>query len=261
MNMNMMISKLTPAETLLLRDGNQVSARELLKYTMMDLLLKQVLEIQHVARQAHPRDPVRETRYVVRGKHFGAYDALLHEDTFMGALENTSTMLFRNCVQVAYARAGTERALHRTVRSTPMIREVFSNSLLDRLLNNYRYTDSGLKLRCTIESELADLQRELPKLLETDKAKALALLRAIGGNIFLVKNIDFKMLREIDQAFPEREIADYAGGDVIWIDYDSYAGDFDSSCASSSGWCGGDGGDSGDSGDGGCGGCGGCGGD
>ena len=38
------LSKLSPAETLLIKDGNRTSFKDLLKYTLADLILKKVLK-------------------------------------------------------------------------------------------------------------------------------------------------------------------------------------------------------------------------
>jgi hypothetical protein len=267
--MNLIISKLSPAETLLLRDGDKVTVRELLKYTLMDLLLKQVLEIQYTERQAHARDPVRQTKYIATGKNFGTYRPLRHEFPFMtGFVRKGDTMLFRNCVQVAYENTGTKTDMHTRIRATPMMKEVFSNSIFHRIFNLCSYTDEGLKLKTTVTNELSTIERDLSKLLANEKAKALELLKHIGGNIFLIRGVDFAILKEIDEAFSER--SEFGGGGgcgagcgSTWIDFDSHGHDFDSSCSSHSsshsGGC--SGGDSGCSGDGGCSGCGGCGGD
>ncbi|MHB1278691.1 MAG: hypothetical protein ACYC1Q_09845, partial [Bacteroidia bacterium] len=73
------LSKFLPAETLLLLEDKNASIKELLKITFMDLLLKQVLELTTISKQASRREAVRYYKYVNRGKNFGKYTALKHE--------------------------------------------------------------------------------------------------------------------------------------------------------------------------------------
>lgn len=252
----MVISKLTPAETLLVRDGGQASMRELLKYTLMDLILKQVLKIEDVERQLNARDPVKVYRYVSTGETFRHYDCLRHELTFLAPFyENSdSRMLFKNCVRIGYENARTKRVLHQKVRGTTELRDAFSTSFLQTIFGGYDYTQKGLALKTQVDEELLQLENELPKLLASDKEKALAKMKLIGGNIFLLKTIDLGLLKEFDEAFP-KELVEERGsscsGCSTWATFESHhSGDGDS-------------GDSGcSSGDSGCSGCGGgCGGD
>jgi hypothetical protein len=256
----MLLSKLTPAETLLIRHGDQVSVTELLKYTLMDLLLKQVLMMDKVERQLNKRDPVREYKYVSVGKNFGHYANLPHELPFLLPFQKNSDrrLLFRSSVQIGYENAQSQRALQRAVRSSPLLQDVFSASFFERIFGIFEHTAKGLELKNQVEREMRQMEQKLPDLIANDREKALEALKIIGGNVFLLHGLDFELLKEIDEALAKEVRQDQGGGGCGgcgWTTFDTYSGDFNTSCSSDS---------SGDSsgcssGDGGCGG--GCGGD
>jgi hypothetical protein len=63
------LSKFTPAETWILLRGNTSLLRDLLKFTLMDILLKQVLWMEDVEGQPGDRDPFSGYKYVRPGKN------------------------------------------------------------------------------------------------------------------------------------------------------------------------------------------------
>jgi hypothetical protein len=257
--MNMILSKLTPAETLLIRQGEGSPMKDLLKYTFMDLLLKQVLEIRNLERQPNSRDPIMTYKYVYAGPNFNRYACLPHELIYLSIFHKSagSGILFRNCVKMGYENARSQRALHKTIQYSPGLQSVFSISLLEIIFGGFSYTAKGKQWRDLIEKEIEELEREMPLLIAHDKDRALEKMKLIGGNIFLLNGLVFTLLSEIDaefvKEFKKEESAGGCGGGCS-----TFASDFDSSCSSDS---------SGDgsgcsSGDSGCGGgCGGCGGD
>lgn len=258
----MLLSKLTPAETLLVKDGSKAPVRDLLKYTFMDLLLKRVLMIEDVERQVSMRDPIRTYKYVCAGENFRRHTILPHELTFLLPYRRNpdTRMLFRNCVEIGYENAGSKRALHKTIRSSPALQHTFSASFLQRVFGEYEHTVSGLAFKHQVESEIRQLERELPGLIANDREKALEKLKVIGGNVFLLQGLSFAVLKVIDETFAEefvpQSVSSCSGS---WTTFNTYSDDFDSACGSDSGGC-----SSGDSsgcgsGDSGCGG--GCGGD
>ncbi len=108
------------------------------------------------------------------------------------------------------------------------------------------------------------MEAELPNIIHNDKKKALEILKRIGGNVFLVKGLEFELLKEIDEELSkefERNDKSYntgCGGCFTFYGNhsDSFDGAFDT--ADSSGGGSGCSADSGCSGCSGCGGCGGC---
>lgn len=257
----MILSKLTPAETLMVLKGNGATLKDMLKYTMMDLFLKQILTIEDVKRQPSKRDPVRVYKYVSIGKHFTNYKHLPHELVFLSAYQKNSgiRILFRNCIKMGYENAFSERAFCKILISSQQLKDAFTTSFLRKLFGGgFSYTSTGIQLKTQVETQIQELEKTLPAQINTDKQKALATLKQIGGNVFLLNGLEFALLKEIDEELiKELKKAGTNGGcgTGCWTTFDTYGHDFDSSCSSDTGGstCSGDGGCSS--------GCGGCGGD
>ena len=77
------LSQLTPAETLIILKDKDTRLKEVLKVTLMDLLLKQVLKIEEVYKQTGRTDEQRLYEYIETGKNVRFYNALPHENVFL----------------------------------------------------------------------------------------------------------------------------------------------------------------------------------
>lgn len=256
------LSRLTPAETLIILTGDKTPLSELLKYTFMDLLLKQVLAIREVQRQASSRDPIRVHKYVVTGSNYGNYQAKPHEPVLLSIFQTNpeSSVLFRNLVKIAYQNAKNERRYYPQLTTSPNLKDALSTSLFQRIAGKFSYTQKGLVIKKEIQNEFSEIEKSYSKQLTTDRIQALELLKSIGGNIFLFKALEFEISKEFEKEIFEEMAKRNTGTGCstgCWTDFGHYSDSFDSSCSSDSG-TGCSGGDSGCSG---CSGCGGCGGD
>ena len=257
------LSRFSPAETLFALQGKKASIKEILKLTFMDLILKQVLRTFEDQIQANNRDKIRVLKYVAIGNNFYTYQPLAHENIFLAPfLENDSVrILFRHMVKIGYQNASSESKIHNTLLESPRLNEYFSRNFFQKIFGGFSLTSMGLELRHTLESEITQLEDQLPELISSNHQKALEILKAIKGNIFLLSNIEFDLLNIIDKELlaelnkTKNINSDLGCSGYAWISFDSYSENFDSSCSGDSGCSGG--GCSG-CGGGGCGGCGGC---
>ena len=78
-----LLTKLTPAETYLILENSKCDFRNLLKYTLIDLLIKNVLKAEDHEEQSHPRNPIRIVSYVSTGSNFSTYTPKPHELPFL----------------------------------------------------------------------------------------------------------------------------------------------------------------------------------
>ena len=101
------LHKFTPAETLLIRSGPATPLRDLLKYTLMDLMYKQVLELEEMKIQTDLRNAFKTYRYIRIGKKFHDYTSLAHEHVFLSPFLQNSILklLFDNAVRIGYENA------------------------------------------------------------------------------------------------------------------------------------------------------------
>ena len=102
------LNKLTPAETLLIRSGPAAPLKDLLKYTLMDLIYKQVLEVEETKIQADLQHSFKTYRYISIGKKFHSYTGMAHEYVFLSPFlkNHILKMLFDNIVRVGFQNAG-----------------------------------------------------------------------------------------------------------------------------------------------------------
>lgn len=254
------LSVLTPAEILILTN-EYATQRELLKITFIDLLFKQVLKTFEVERQPHVRHEVRVYKYVGIGLNYKTYNSLNHERVFLSSFgtDNTIEILFRNLIKIAYQKAKTEKELKCDIIKSPTLKKCFSQNFFQRLFYSYSFTEYGIELKEKIQLEIQEVGKELSGVSNIENQKAIELIKIIGGNIFLLANVDYELLNQIDQdlgtEINKNTFSDGGSGcsGCSWS-FDDYSSSFDSGC-------GGDSSSGGDSGCGsGCSGCGGCGG-
>ena len=254
------LSKLTPAETLLVLETSNTELKDLLKYTFMDLLLKKAIKTTEVRKQPNRRDRARIYSYVIAGENWSSYKPMLHEIIYLSPFQesNSIQILFRHVVKIGFQNSGGKKGfIRKKLMTSSNLLGHFKNGLFDSFFNNIKLTPKGEHTLKEIKKSIEKLEKELPDIINTDKKKALEILLTIKGNIFLLKNLDFQLLRKIDGQLMEEfkrqngeDTGCYGGGD-----WGTHGDSFDSSFDSADSF----GGDSGCSGCSGCGGCGGCG--
>jgi hypothetical protein len=198
------LSKLTPAEVLLLRDGTKAPLRKLLKYTFVDLLLRQILKLHEVQEPHQPGEVGQRTlRYVQAGEKFAGYTTWLeHEYIFLKIFVRSPgiKVLFKNYIRVVKDNAPR---YHKSVMNSPWLDPLIHVGFFGWLFNDFNYTPAGLAQRTQVIAEIKELETTLPEILKTDRDKALEILKALKGNVYLLAGIDLLLLHEIDAAFEQ----------------------------------------------------------
>jgi hypothetical protein len=196
------LSKITPAETLLIRDCTSVQLKDLMKYTFMDLLFKKVIEIKKINKKSHTRDKyIRTYTYVISGKNFSKYKPKTHELIYLSPFIKSQSIqiLFNNFIKMAYDTSNGSWNYKKSTRNNREITPYFKQTFLLNLFRLNRLTDNGTKLKKEISNYLNDIDSKIDNLLHNDKKKGLELLLRIGGNIFLLRNLNFQLLKTIDK--------------------------------------------------------------
>ncbi len=232
-----LLSKITPAETVLIQLGSNAELKTLIKYTFLDLLLKKVIKVVEIGKKTHPMDDIRMYTYIELGKNFEKYTPKNHEAIFLNPFrEDTSIqVLFNHFVKIIYDASGGKKSYRESVRSNKQMKSYFNQSFFVHLFRLTRLTDKGKKVKEEITTYLQEANNKINDLLHNDKEKALELLLNIGGNIFLLQNLDFELLKKIDEELLNQKrslISDsYASGDdwYFYLDFfeDGTLFDFD----------------------------------
>ena len=271
-----LLSNITPAETLLIKDNGSSDLKSLMKFTFMDLLLKKVIEVKEISSRPHPRDRERKYTYVVSGKNLTKYAPKKHELIFINSFLKSPSLqvLFKNYVSMIYGSANGKSSYKKLIKSNKEIDGYFNQSILLNLFSINKLTNKGVITQKELKAYLIEIDNNINHLLTEDKEKGLELLLQIKGNIFLLKNLHFELLKKIDKELLKQhknqngDSYDSYSDWWIYIDFyeesdhfdthfndfdntlNSFESDFDSFDSSdSSGWS---------SCDSGCSGCGGC---
>lgn len=243
------LSGFTPAETLLLLHGSSTPLKDLLKYTMMDLLLKKVFITSKQTVQPNFQASAYTATYVKRGGRYASYIAKPHELIFITPFSHSlnTKIMFRHLAQIAYRASDGKEAYQKQVYMQPDLRLYISRNIFQYILGRFSINPAGKKIAEELQKELSQLEANLPVWLNSDKRKAIEAVLQVKGNIFLLKNFDFKLLHEIDQDLAHAETVNYDSyeGAFIpncgfscstWTSFDHYSHSFDSSCGSSDSW-------------------------
>lgn len=253
------LSELTPAEILVLTKEN-VTHQELLKITFIDLLFKKVLKIYKVERRPNIRDSIRTYQYVATGENYTNYKSENHERLFLSPFnqDNTIEILFQNLIKISYQKSRTVSDLKNDIIKSSNLKNCFSQNIFHKLFYGYNFTEIGNEVKRKVKIEIQNLGNEFSEINSIENQKAIELIKIIGANIFILVNIDYELLHQIDKdlGIEMNKNNTFDGGSDYsgcgWS-FDDYSASFDSGCGGDSG-CG--------SGCSGCGsGCSGCGGD
>lgn len=247
------LSELTPAEVLILTK-EKVTHQEILKITFIDLLFKEVLKTFQVERQPHIREVIRVYKYVRIGQNYNNYNSLNHERVFLSTFDsdNSLEILFRNLVKIGYQKSQTLTELKNDIIKTPNLKKCFSRNIFQRIFYGYSLTEYGIELKRKVQQEIQNLGNELSNINDIENQKAIELIKKIGANIFILINVDYELLQQIDKDLgieinKNHSIDGGNGCGGCGSSFEDYSSSFDSGCGGDSG-CGSSG-------------CGGCGGD
>ncbi len=268
------LKKLTPAETLILRDTSAAAFRNLLKFTLIDLILKKVLVIKSDATQEEQEEDPVAYKNLVAGPAFDSYNPKEHEWIYLSPYKKDSdiSIQFKHLVKMGWESArNRNHYLFKQVLTSNEIYRTVKEGWFYRIFGSVKLTDEGVAMQRRINTELSQLEDKLPSLIQNNPEGTKDIISQIHGNILLLRSFDYSLLKQLDEVFEEELIERNTSMETdtaaLWFFflYDDFHSSFDSEFDSYSGdssWGGGgcsaDGG--GDGGCSGCGGCGGCGG-
>lgn len=250
------LSTLTPAETLLVLEADHAPWNELLKVTFMDLLLKQVIQIEEVEKQPSRHDPIRIYKYIAPGKNFLDYKPLSHERVFLAIFQKEFRVrvLFQNLVKIGFEKAESVGHYQSTIAKSPSLKSHITKRWFQVFTDGITITDAGFELKRNLQKEINYLEREFSRMLTQKPQQAFNLLKLVKGNIFLLSTIDFDLMHQLDrellEQFKNYKRGDNTQGGCTWTTFDS--GCSSSGCSNDSSGCSSDSGCSS-----GCSGCGG----
>lgn len=268
------LKTLTPAETLTLRDTSSTAFRNLLKFTLIDLILKKVLVIKsEVADPEQQEESPIAYKNLEAGPAFDSYRPKEHEWIYLSPYKKDAdiSIQFKHLVKMGWESArNRNHYIFKQILTSNEVNRTVKEGWFYRIFGSVRLTDEGVAMQRRINTELSQLEDKLPSLIQNNPEGAKEIISQIHGNILLLNSFDYSLLKQLDEVF-DQELMEHntpmeTDTAALWFfflyddfhssfdsEYDSYGGD-----GSWGGGCSADGG--GDAGCSGCGGCGGCGG-
>jgi len=199
---------LTPAEALLLLDPEGSKAQEMLRYTALDLVNKQVLE-------------VNDSGQIGRGQNYDTEDLARHERILANYFAH-----FNLDIDLAhYADAILARLGNRTdTFKASYVRQVLLEKGYMRVENDrwlgfipvrrYTLTQEGLRALHQLKRQLKNSQSQLRRLMRRDPELAKAYLAKTGPALLLLDNYSEAEFQEWRQILDELGFDEYAGGNL-----------------------------------------------
>ncbi len=191
-----LLAKLSPAETLLLLRPFESRLRDFMKYTLMDLLTRQVLHLLNYDMQPVQGNATLSLAYVVVGKNFKKEEPLLHEMIFLYPFykKPKSRILFTHFIQMAFKAAKGDENFKKKFLLAGDLKPLISIGFWQRMFGSFSLTQEGKKQQQAIIRHLNFLDKELPALMKQDKEKASEYVNQVRGNVFLLNALKFELL-------------------------------------------------------------------
>jgi len=194
------LSELSPAEALLVLNGNTVSMKELLKYTFLDLVLKRVLKVVEVEKPISSREGTRSYKYIKLGRNFKTYYPLQHELIFLAPFsKGENEILIRHFIKIGYNNIRNEIQYKNMLYDYPNLRKYFKRNFFQRLFGGSESTNARLELAKQIKAEIKELEQSLPGLLQNDRLRAAEIMERIKGNVFLLQDTETSLHKQVEK--------------------------------------------------------------
>ena len=276
--------ELTPAESYLLLDIESKDGKTLMKYSLINLLYKNVLrsEVREETEGTVFKKVVKET-YLSRGDRFDDTELKAHEKIFCSVMEDDNEIELTEFIKKIFDQYNYDDyyELMMKMQSQSGLLNIIEERVFFNIFSKKRkeLTERGEDANSKIKDILSTGKKNLHDWVLNEPARAKAYMAACGANLILLDGHDMGMLQSYESKLKDIEKQKHDdSGFIFWGDggnrisddmnlqdagsMDSISNDFNSVSAFDSfdgldaGFDGASGGDGG----GGCSGCGGCGG-
>ena len=176
------LEKFTPAENYLILENSNATLKELLKLTMLDLLLKKVITMEIVVVKSDERSPERILTYVQSGVYFESYQAKSHEEIFLLPFQADpeNKILLKHLVKMSYNEAESMRNfVYHLILNHSETSNLFETG---KMFRNIRLNDAGRRAKIQIGKDLNELKSAV--------INDTAVLTKVNGNLFLINNLE-----------------------------------------------------------------------
>lgn len=203
-----LLSKLTPAETFMLLKPTDSRLSDLMKFTFMDLLARQVLQMPNFDKKPVQGEATLGFAYVIIGRNFKREVPKLHEMIFLFPFykKQNAKVRFRHLMQMAFSRAKNEEKFKlKFILDSPDMKPLITIGFWQKLFGSFALTEEGKKRQAEIVRYFNQLDKDLPLLMKNNKEEADKYLNEIKGNVILLNAFKFELLHVIGKEITELE--------------------------------------------------------
>lgn len=197
-----LLSKLTPAETLMLLKPSDSRLADLMKFTLMDLLARQVLQMPNFDAKPVQGNATLGFAYVIIGQNFKREEPKLHEMIFLFPYykKPKSKILFQHLIQMALsASKGEEQYKKKFLLDSPELKPLIKIGFWQKIFGSFSLTEDGKKKSEEVIRYFNYLDKELPLMMKDHKEKAEQFINQVKGNVLLLNAMKLELLHLIGQ--------------------------------------------------------------
>ncbi|WP_044205608.1 hypothetical protein [Flammeovirga sp. OC4] len=192
--------KLTPAQTYMILKPIKSKNTDLMKYALLDLLYKEILELEQEWKYPHPRRR-RESLfiYITRGKNFDQYIEKPHQDIFIQSFTSKNRRIqLRKLIKEALPLCSNGQGY----KALQLIKEfksygIFNHAICVKDFNLFFLNSKGRSLRNTIKNTLYQ-HNEVLASEDLCNTKLSKIIKELGSNIFLLENFNNELVKKVD---------------------------------------------------------------
>ena len=197
---------LKPAATAILLSPTKTDLKDIVKYILLDLMLKKVISVKHQNIKLHPNDPYVRMRTIVEtDKNFTTYRKSDFEKYFISIIDEESYFQLRPYLLRIYHYTPLDNRMKKNILKEQKIQNLFSISFAFDALGLFILNKNGKKVRAELQRYFTTIDDNIVKIINESPEQALQLVSFLKGNIFLLKNITVELLEKINLLIKEQK--------------------------------------------------------
>jgi hypothetical protein len=205
-----LLTKLTPAETLFILQPASL-LNELMKYTLMDLLMQEKLALPNFDPKPVQGNARLGFARVTIGKNFQRDEPKLHEMIFLFPYYKKpgKRIVMKHLLQMGLSAAKNEIYFkEKLLLDAEEMKPLFEKKGLRKIFGGVRLSPEGKSVQQELIKQFNAFDKMLTPIVESDEAKAIEMLRHIKGNILLLNSFKFDLIQMIGKeiAMVEEEV-------------------------------------------------------
>lgn len=205
---------LTPAESLMIISPKS-SGDRMIKFTLMDLLLKKNLKL-NIEEKSNFLKISHDNLVISEGELFDL-PFKPHEEVLMELISTHGELKLKEIIGILYEKVSSPLEYKNNYLRDPLVDKGYFKKQKKMLLalapyNIYTLTDSGLEVKLKI-MELLNDAKHLEKWMKEDLGKAKACLSVLGSHIILINNCTIADIKKFNRILsnlkPESHTREY----------------------------------------------------